>query len=63
MSSHFPIFVDVLSAPPLVIGDSDVLTPKIRLLLKIAPVVDVVATLPSTFWLWLVLVMCMCLMR
>ena len=49
MSSHFPIFVDVLSAPPLVIGDSDVLTPKIRLLLKIAPVVDVVATLPSTF--------------
>ena len=49
MSSHFPIFVDVLSAPPLVIGDSDVLTPKIRLLLKIAPVVDVVATLPSAF--------------
>ena len=47
MSSHFPIFVDVLSAPPLVIGDSDVLTPKIRLLLKIVPVVDVVSTSPS----------------
>ena len=47
MSSHFPIFVNVLSAPPLVIGDSDVLTPKIRLLLKIGLVVDVVATLPS----------------
>ena len=47
MSSHFPIFVDVQTAPPLVIGDSDVLTPKIRLLLKIAPVVDVVSTSPS----------------
>ena len=47
MSSHFPIFVDVRTAPPLVIGDSDVLTPKIRLLLKVAPVVDVVSTSPS----------------
>ncbi|MDB2390438.1 SAM-dependent methyltransferase [Alphaproteobacteria bacterium] len=47
MTSHFPIFVDVQTAPPLVIGDSDVLISKIRLLLKIAPVVDVIATTSS----------------
>jgi uroporphyrin-III C-methyltransferase/precorrin-2 dehydrogenase/sirohydrochlorin ferrochelatase len=48
MSSHFPIFVDVHTVPPLVIGDSDVLTSKIRLLLKIAPVIDIVTTTAST---------------
>lgn len=48
MSSHFPIFVDVHTVPPLVIGDSDVLTSKIRLLLKIAPIVDIVTTAAST---------------
>ncbi|MGB2108179.1 MAG: NAD(P)-dependent oxidoreductase, partial [Candidatus Puniceispirillum sp.] len=48
MSSHFPIFVDVHTVPPLVIGDSDVLTSKIRLLLKIAPVIDIVTTAAST---------------
>lgn len=42
MSSHFPIFVDVQAAPPLVIGDYDVLASKIRLLLKVAPLVDVI---------------------
>ena len=36
MSSHFPIFVDVQTTPPLVIGDRDLLASKIRLLLKIA---------------------------
>ena len=48
MSSHFPIFVDVHTVPPLVIGDSDVLTSKIRLLLKIAPVIDIVTTTATT---------------
>ena len=48
MSSHFPIFVDVHTVPPLVIGDRDVLTSKIRLLLKIAPVIDIVTTAAST---------------
>jgi len=48
MSSHFPIFVDVQTTPPLVIGDRDLLASKIRLLLKIARVVDVVTATSMT---------------
>lgn len=44
MASYFPIFVDVQSVPPLVIGDSDVLASKIRLLSKMAPIIDVVSS-------------------
>ena len=48
MSSYFPIFVDVNSVPPLVIGDSDVLASKIRLLSKMAPIIDVVSPTTSS---------------
>lgn len=47
MASYFPIFVDVQSVPPLVIGDRDVLASKIRLLAKMAPIIDVVSSTPS----------------
>lgn len=47
MASYFPIFVDVQSVSPLVIGDSDVLTSKIRLLSKMAPIIDVVSSSSS----------------
>lgn len=39
----FPIFVDVGGVPPLVIGSGDLALAKVRLLLKRAPVVDVLS--------------------
>ena len=45
-SQYFPIFVNLGGVPPLVIGDAPELVAKIGLLLKFAPVVDLV--LPQT---------------
>ena len=42
MSQHFPIFIDIATVPPLVIGTGPAITAKIRLLRKFAPVVDLV---------------------
>ena len=42
----FPCFIAVDEAPPLVIGDADLLQPKIRLLLKFAPTIDLVTDAP-----------------
>lgn len=42
MKKPFPIFVDLDSVPPLVIGNAPALEAKIRLLLKFAPVVEVI---------------------
>lgn len=39
---HFPIFVNLGAVPPLIIGDAPSLIHKIRLLLKFAPVVEVI---------------------
>lgn len=41
----FPCFINVDEVPPLVIGNADLLEAKIRLLLKFAPVVDLVTDL------------------
>jgi uroporphyrin-III C-methyltransferase/precorrin-2 dehydrogenase/sirohydrochlorin ferrochelatase len=43
MMRYFPIFVDLHAVPPLIIGDAPVLAAKLRLLLKAAPVVEVMA--------------------
>ena len=52
-SQYFPIFVYLGGVPPLVIGDAPELVAKIRLLLKFAPMVDLVlprtASLPHQF--------------
>ncbi len=40
--THFPIFVDVVRRAPLVIGDDSGLLAKVRLLLKFAPIVEVI---------------------
>ncbi|MGB2122231.1 MAG: hypothetical protein ACPH26_03005 [Candidatus Puniceispirillaceae bacterium] len=42
----FPCFIAVDEVPPLVIGDADLLQPKIRLLLKFAPTIDLVTDAP-----------------
>ena len=42
MSQHFPIFIDIATVPPLVIGAGPAIKPKIRLLRKFAPVVELV---------------------
>jgi uroporphyrin-III C-methyltransferase / precorrin-2 dehydrogenase / sirohydrochlorin ferrochelatase len=52
MKTPFPIFVDLETVPPLVIGTAENLVAKIRLLLKFAPVVDVItdgAALPHLY--------------
>jgi uroporphyrin-III C-methyltransferase/precorrin-2 dehydrogenase/sirohydrochlorin ferrochelatase len=49
MMSHFPIFVDLHGRPPLVIGDADVLSAKVRLLQKVAPLVEVIPTAAATW--------------
>jgi uroporphyrin-III C-methyltransferase/precorrin-2 dehydrogenase/sirohydrochlorin ferrochelatase len=41
--ASFPIFVDVIARPPLVVGGGDLALAKVRVLLLRAPVVDVVA--------------------
>ena len=47
MKKPFPIFVDLETTPPLVIGNDHGLDAKIRLLLKFAPVVDLITDLPK----------------
>ena len=48
----FPCFIAVDEVPPLVIGDADLLQPKIRLLLKFAPTIDLVTDAPlAAAWL------------
>ncbi len=42
MMSHFPIFVDLQTRAPLIIGDADELALKLRLLQKAAPLVEVI---------------------
>lgn len=42
MKKPFPLFVDLEATPPLVIGNADILLAKVRLLLKFAPVVEVI---------------------
>ena len=45
--SNFPIFVDVASRPPLVVGGAELATAKVRLLTKRAPRVDVLTDSPG----------------
>lgn len=42
MSRHFPIFIDVATVPPLVVGAGDSIEAKIRLLRKFSPRIDLV---------------------
>ena len=42
MSQHFPIFIDIATVPPLVIGAGPAIKAKLRLLRKFAPVVELV---------------------
>ena len=42
MSRHFPIFIDVATVPPLVVGAGDSIEAKIRLLRKFSPQIDLV---------------------
>ena len=42
MSRHFPIFIDVATVPPLVVGAGDSVEAKIRLLRKFSPQIDFV---------------------
>ena len=49
MMSHFPIFVDLQGQPPLVIGDAEILSAKVRLLQKAAPLVEVIPLAGATW--------------
>ena len=42
MSRHFPLFIDIVSVPPLVVGAGSSIEAKIRLLRKFAPLVELV---------------------
>lgn len=42
MKKPFPLFIDMEVTPPLVIGNANILLAKVRLLLKFAPVVEVI---------------------
>lgn len=43
MARHFPIFIDLVGSPPLVVGSDPALAAKIRLLAEFAPQIDLVS--------------------
>jgi hypothetical protein len=47
MNRPFPIFVDLATVPPLVIGNADILAAKLRLVLKFAPLAELITDRPD----------------
>ena len=47
MIRPFPIFVDLATVPPLVIGNADILAAKLRLLLKFVPCAELITDHPD----------------